>query len=336
MRAIRVQNYGGPEVLALEELETPQPGPAQCLVAVDAAGVIATDLYMRAGLFDGFLGLRVPYTPGWDYSGVVIAAGPNARHQVGDAVYGFLPGQGTYAEFLVAGVDDIAHRPAGLDGYEAADLPLAACTAWKALHEVAALRPGARLLVVGASGGVGSCAVQLGLAAGATVTGVASPAKAGFVEGLGASVLLRNAPAHERRSQRADVILDTVGPQMDPLLLDALAPDGLVVRVGGPPDSVRDLHQVGRRAVFSGTEPNAGRLAHITRLVEQGRLRAYVDRIFPLESAALAHRALEAGEVQGKLVLAVSHRYLLAPSAGAVVASMPFTIANGTGLASFQ
>lgn len=309
MKAIRVRQYGGPEQLLLEDIERPQPRVGEYLVEVQGAGVISTDVQTRMGYFDGLMGIHLPYTPGWDYSGVVVERGPGATLlEVGQAVFGFLPGQGSYAEYLTAQDSMIAPRPVNVTSVEAAAVPLAASTAYKCLVETAQIEAGQTVLITGAAGGVGSFAVQFARRLGVRVIAVASADKHDFVRQLGADVTIAsNELGRTSGDLRADVILDSIGPGAEADMLPALAPGGKFLRISGDPASVGTLLERGVNATFVGTEPKRERLEAIGLWLSLGSLCVPIDKTLPLEQASEAHTLLERREVKGKIVLSMQH-----------------------------
>ncbi len=306
MKAIQLRGYGGVDQLHVVDAEPPLPAEEEVLVEVHAAGVTLTDVYIRLGYFDGVWGLKPPLIPGWDYAGIVQKVGAAVqRFRPGDRVFGMRNAQGAQAQFLTAGPENISHIPEHWPLLEAAAFPLAATTAFKAIVEAGRLTATEHILIFGASGGVGSFGVLLAKSLGATVTGVASAAKQSYLEQFGALPLASTADEMVWRTQAADLILDAVGPAMDPFIEKALAPGGRVIRIAGPPDSVAALNQRGIAASFVGTEPNAARLAKVAALADAHAWKIPVDRAYPLAGIRLAHEALEGRKVQGKVVLQV-------------------------------
>ncbi len=309
MKAIRIHTFGGPEVLLLEEQPRPVPGPGEVLVRVRAAGVLATDWEFRAGLMPGFLGLELPLIPGWDISGIVEAVGPGVTDfQIGKDVYAMLPGQGGYAEYAVVNTAILASKPAALDYIQAAAVPSAACTAYKSLYEVAGLSGGQTLLVHGASGGVGSFAIQLAKAKGAKVIAMASARKADFVRSLGADEVFdyTQSPFEEHLGE-IDAVFDTVGGETQERSFKVLKSGGMLVTIaGGRPPSPDLALQFGVRAEFVGTEPDGARLAAITALIDAGKLKPAVNQVLPLAEVRQAHELLQNRQARGKIVLQVS------------------------------
>lgn len=308
MRAITYDRYGPPEVLRETTLPTPTPGLGEVLVRVRALTVNGGELAMRSGKLLPFSGKRFPKRIGVDLVGEVVDPG-TSRFTPGDLVWGGGRRMGTAAEYHVLAADRLDHVPAGLDPAQAASL-LAGITAITALRDKAHLKPGERLLVRGATGGVGFVATQLGKAMGAHVTGLASTKNLELARELGADVALDyRDPGH---LGKFDVILDTVGRDLD-TFRQLLTPRGRMVAIAF--DLNRPARTVGyvaanslrrRRWVrgFSGN-PKADLLADLSRWVTSGLVRPLVDRVFPLADTAGAHRALEEGGVRGKVVIEI-------------------------------
>ncbi len=312
MRAVVLNEYGGPEVLALEEVPEPQPIPTEVQVRVEAAGVNPVDFKTRAGAgVAGVLGAP-PVRIGWDASGVVSAIGGGVtRFRVGDEVFGmpWFPRQaGAYAEYVTAPSRHFAAKPHALSHEEAAALPLAGLTAWQIVVETIQLEAGADLLIHGAAGGVGHLAVQVAKARGANVIATARAEQASWLRELGADEVL------DYRSERfedlvgdLDAVIDFPGSYGE-RSLSVLRPGGMLVSVpsGVPEELLAKAKERGRRATGFLVEPDPVGLAGLTDLVEAGHLQVKVDRVFDLGEAAEAHRQAEAGHAGGKLVLRVA------------------------------
>lgn len=306
MKAIVVARYGDADQLQVADLPTPQPGANEVLVANHAAGVVLTDVYIRQGFFDGVWGLQTPYIPGWDFAGVVTQTGSEIRNFVpGDRVFGMRAGQGCYAESVLAGEQQLALIPSGWTMTQAAAFPLAATTAYKSLVETGHMRQGQRVLVLGAAGGVGSFGVLLARSSGATVIGAASTGKHAYLSSLGAQVFDASASLADWGTLAADLIFDTIGPAMDEQVIAALRPGGKVVRVAGPPGP-QPLAATGMDIEFVGTEPNATRLTAVATIAARDSWPIPVAKTLPLAQASEAHRALEARQVTGKIVLEIA------------------------------
>ncbi|MFF4882000.1 NADP-dependent oxidoreductase [Streptomyces nigra] len=309
MRAISQNALGGPEVLEEVRLERPAPGPNQVLVRVRAAGVNPTDWKHRAT--GGFLG-DPPFVLGWDVSGVVEATGIGvAAFRPGDEVFGMLPypyGHGSHAEYVIAPVRALTHKPSVIDHTQAGALPLVSLTAWQALVEHAELRPGQRVLIHAAAGGVGHAAVQIAKARGAYVIGTASAGKHGFLREIGADEVIDYRETDFAEAVKdVDVVLDTLGGETAVRSLRVLRPGGVVVSIipVGSDEFPQEAERLGVRAVRMLVDADRADLRSLVELIEQGRLRASIERTFPLSAAAEAHALGEKGRTTGKLVLTV-------------------------------
>ncbi|RSS72777.1 NADP-dependent oxidoreductase [Streptomyces sp. WAC06614] len=308
MRAVVVEQWGGPETLVEREIERPEPGLNEVLVRVHAAGVNPVDWKVRGSGALIEWG-EVPVL-GWDVSGTVEAVGPGVTvFRPGDEVYGMplFPRQaGGYAEYVVAPARQLAAKPASLTHVEAAALPLAALTAWQALVDAADVRPGERVLVHAAAGGVGHFAVQIAKARGAYVIGTASAGKHELVRGLGADeVVDYRSVRFEEVVSDVDVVLDGLGGETAQRSLAVLRPGGRLITLPGP-DDVPAVTPEGVRAEWVLVEPDQVGLREIAAMVERGELRPVVDAVLPLAEAAKAHELGERGRTTGKIVLTVA------------------------------
>lgn len=308
MRAIRQEALGGPEVLREVEVERPSPGFSQVLVKVHAAGVNPTDWGHRAtGLFLG----TPPFTLGWDVSGTVVEAGFGVTiFKPGDKVFGMLPypfGAGSHAEYVVGPARAFALKPANVDHVAAGALPLAGLTAWQALHDTAALRPGQRVLIHAAAGGVGHLAVQVAKSLGAHVTGTASAANHAMLRDLGADELIDYTTADFTAIEPVDVVLDPVSGDYSARSLSVLRPGGTLVSLlpfGAEVPAQAAGHGV--RAELMLVEADHQGMTSLGALVTGGRLRPVIAATFPLADAAKAHELGEGRHVAGKLVLTMT------------------------------
>ncbi len=311
MRAIQLDEFGGPDALRLRDLPDPAPGHGEVLVRVLAAGVNPVDTKIRT---DGTrYGLWGPLTPGSDAAGTVAAVGDGVRGlHVGDEVFYTAPltERGTYAELHVAPAELVLPKPDRLSFEEAAAVPLAACTAWQALVERAALRPAETVLIHG-GGGVGHFAVQIAKAAGATVVVSANAAMERVLTGLGADRVVDYktgdavAAVQEVTGGRgADVVFDTVGGRTLEESAAAVAPRARLVSIVGTMEAAFGaLYQKNPTLHLVMMQRSRPMMEALVRLVEAGRLRPLVADVLPLGEAAEAHRRVEAGGVHGKLVL---------------------------------
>lgn len=312
MRVITQRHTGGPEVLEIGRAPVPAPLPTEVRVRVAAAGVNPVDWKTRAGGGMAAVLGPPPFTLGWDVAGTVDAVGPGVtRFAVGDAVFGmpwFPRAASAYAEFVTAPSRHFAHRPAGLSEIEAAGLPLAGLTAWQSLVDIADVRPGQRVLIHAAAGGVGHLAVQIAKARGAYVIGTASRAKHDLLHDLGIDETIDyRAERFEDALDPVDVVYDLIGGDIAVRSLDVLAPDGRLICLpsGAAADAVNAARERGLRATGMLVEPDGAGLEALAQLVDDRRLRVLVAETFPLERASHAHRAGEMGHTTGKLVLTV-------------------------------
>ncbi|MEU3724332.1 NADP-dependent oxidoreductase [Streptomyces sp. NPDC031705] len=309
MRAVAQDGFGGPEVLEVVEVERPEPGPAEVLVRVHAAGVNPTDSWHRAT--GGLAGK--PIRLGWDVSGVVEAVGIGVTTLApGDEVFGMprhpVPA-GTYAEYVTSPARHLVRKPAALSHVQAAALPLAALTAWQALVDTAGLCPGQRVLVHAAAGGVGHLAVQIAKARGAYVIGTARAANHAFLRGLGADeVVDYTAVDFETAVEPVDVVLDAIGGEYGPRSLRALRPGGIVVSLASPAEArlAVEAGPLGLRAAFMAVEADHAGMREIAALAQAGLLRPEIDTVLPLELAGKAHELSDGGRTRGKIVLSVT------------------------------
>ncbi|MFI9046866.1 NADP-dependent oxidoreductase [Streptomyces sp. NPDC053427] len=312
MRAVSQDAPGTPDVLKVVETTRPQPGRGEVLVRVHAAGVNPADWKTRErGAFGA--GTKLPFILGFDVSGVVEETGDGVTlFQPGDEVFGmprFPHPAGAYAEYVTAPARHFAPRPKGLDHLQAGALPLASLTAWQALVDTAHIRPGQRVLVHAAAGGVGHLAVQIAKARGAHVIGTASAAKHDLLRSLGADELIDYRSQDFAESVRdVDVVLDGLGGENWARSLRTLRPGGTLISILPLDDTFprEEAEAAGVRAVFMLVEPDQAGLREIGALVEDGRLRVIVDAVFPLAEAAAAHTLGETGRTTGKIVLSVT------------------------------
>jgi NADPH:quinone reductase-like Zn-dependent oxidoreductase len=321
MRAIVQDRYGDESTLRHEHVAVPELAANEVLVRVHAAGLdrgtwhlmTGKPYLMRiAGL--GFKGPKVR-VPGRDLAGTVVSVGAEVSgFEVGEEVYGV--GRGSFAQYTVARADKLAHKPASLSFKQAAVVPISAATALQALCDHGRLEPGQRVLVIGASGGVGSYAVQIAKALGAEVTGVASTAKLDLVRSLGADhVIDYTRVDFADTGVRFDLILDIAGNPKLSRLRRALRPHGTVVIVGGEDGGnltggmnrtlrglALSLFTKQRFANFINKE-RASDLDRLTALIDTGQVTPSLDRTYPLEQVPDAMRHLASGAVRGKVVI---------------------------------
>lgn len=307
MHAISQDELGGPEVLKSVTVQRPEPGIGEILVRVHAAGVNPADVMNRqAGVFAG----EPPFVLGWDVSGTVEATGPGVTiHRLGDAVFGMLPfphGHGAYAQYAVAPARAFVPKPDRFDHVQAAAVPQSGLTAWQALVDTADIGAGSRVLVNGASGGVGHLAVQIAKAHGAYVIGVASTANTDFVRTLGADEVIDYTTTDiTEAADGLDVVLETVGGDYPAKALDVLKPGGILVTT--LPHTLAavedDARERGVRLAGLFVEADRAGMTALAELAIAGKLTPTIAATFPLEQAATA-QSTKSGP--GKTVLTLA------------------------------
>lgn len=321
MKAIAQDTYGSTDVLELRDVETPRPGKGEVLIAVRAAALDAGVWHLMSGRpyllrLMGF-GLRAPKVPvrGREVAGRVEAVGEGvSAFRTGDEVFGIC--EGAFAEYVCARQDKLAHKPAGLPLEAAAALPMSGLTALQALRDVGRLKPGQRVLVIGAAGGVGTFAVQLAKAYGAHVTGVCSTTKTELVRSLGADEVIDYTREEFADGARPyDLVLDTAGNRTLSHLRRALAPRGTLVLIGGEGggDWLGGTDRVLRAALLNpfvrhGLKGllSAERQADLDVLkqhVEDGSLVPVIQRTIPLSGVPEAIDELHRGGARGKILV---------------------------------
>lgn len=324
MKAIVYTEYGSADVLHLKEVEKPVPAEDEVLVKVHAASVNAADWrLMRADpflarLYNGLLKPTRVQILGTDIAGRVEAVGRNVRQfKIGDEVFGdmFASNFGGFAEYKCARESELALKPANLSFGETAALPLAAMSALHGLRDKGQIQPGKKVLINGASGGVGSFAVQIAKYFGAEVTAVCSTGKVDMARSLGADhVIDYTREDFTRNGRQYDLILAANG---DSSIFDykrALSPRGIYVMVGGKAGQMFQALLLGpvmsmfgsRKMVALSSSPNQKDLLFLKELVESGKLKPIIDRVYPLREVPEAIRYVEAGHAAGKVVISVA------------------------------
>jgi NADPH:quinone reductase-like Zn-dependent oxidoreductase len=310
MRAVAINEWGGPDKLELVDVEPPPVAPDGVLLRVRAAGLNPVDYKTRDGKQAERFPYHFPLILGWDAAGVVERVGPAVTwFKPGDEVFGFVRRHdlqyGTYSEYTTAPEGFFAPKPPSLSFAEAAAVPLAALTAHQGLESIG-LRGGETLFVAGGAGGVGHFVVQLARARGARVIATAGPGNQDFLRELGASPVDYTAGDVDAQAREAagehgiDAAFDLFGGERQEAALDLLRPGGRIVSVIAPPEK---REHVESHYIF--VRPSGYDLAEMSELIADGQLRPHVAETYPLERAADAMRRLEDGHVRGKLVLTV-------------------------------
>lgn len=316
MTAAVIDRTGDPTVLHTRTVPVPRPVGSEFLVRVVAAGVSPIDAAMRSGRGSAAGLSGFPAVLGHDFSGVVVRS-PYEAHPLhpGTEVYGTLPVprySGSYGEYVVVPSLSLTRKPRTLSHVEAAGVPLAALTAWGMVVELARAHDAQRLLIHAGSGGVGHFAVQFARYFGAHVTATGSTRNREWLRDLGASVVIDHSTTRfEDVVGEMDAVIDLVGNVVEATgsrSLSVLRPGGLVVSApwGTWPSALKEAEAAGVRATTFAVAPDGDTLSTITRLLESGDVKVFVDGVFDLADVARAHEALEDGHTRGKLVLKIA------------------------------
>ncbi|MFD4117533.1 NADP-dependent oxidoreductase [Streptomyces niveus] len=344
MKTFMIERYGDKTGVRAGEMPAPQMGADDVLVRIQAASVNPLDVKIRDGEFKAFLPYRLPLVLGNDLAGVVVRVGAAVtRFTMGDEVYA-RPDKdriGTFAELIAVHQDDVALKPATLTMAEAASLPLVALASWQALVERARVQPGQKVLIHAGAGGLGSIAVQLAKQLGAHVAATASTDKVDVVKELGADVVIDyKTQDFETVLDGYDVVLDSLGGETLQKSLRVLKPGGQAIGLAGPPDAAfaRELganailrlvmtalsFKTRRRAKRHGVtysflfmRASGDQLRELTTLVDAGKIRPVVDRVFPFDQTREAMEYVEEGRAKaGKVVVAMTWGAALPRTAG--------------------
>jgi NADPH:quinone reductase-like Zn-dependent oxidoreductase len=310
MKAVRIKRYGNEDVVELAEVERPQPGENQLLVKVRAAAVNPVDWKIRDGLGDIF-GLKPPLILGCEVAGTVEALGSGGPSRTGisdfvagDEVYGYLSAySGGYAEYVAAPASEFVRKPKQIGFETAASVPVAALTAWQGIFDHGELASDQRILITGASGAVGSMAVQLAKSRGAYVIGTGSGRNEEFVRKLGADEFIDYKKAKfEDKVSGADVVFDTVGGDTQERAFRTLKRGGVLVSTVNPP-SAEKAKQFGVTVAMVAVMPKPDQLSEINRLLESEKLKVRVATVLSLAEVKKAHQLSASGHAEGKIIL---------------------------------
>lgn len=331
MQAVRLHEFGGPQVLRYEEIPIPELKPGEVLVRVHAVGINPPDWYLRDGYKmlppDWRPPVPLPAIPGSDVSGVVVAVAEDVPgFAVGEEVFGMIrfpnfEGGAAYAEYVAAPASDLAHKPAGISHIHAAGAPMAGLTGWQYLIDLGHQAPnpfqpeshrpvplsGQTVLVNGAAGGVGHLAVQLAKWQGAHVIAVASGTHEAFLRELGADEFIDYTKIPpEDVAHNVDLVLDTLGGPSTGRFLRVLKPGGALFPVFLGFSDAEEAAKLGVTVSMTQVRSNGAQLAELGRLLAAGTVRVAIDSTFPLADAQRAHERAAQGHIQGKIVLTVA------------------------------
>ncbi|HEY6896415.1 MAG TPA: NADP-dependent oxidoreductase [Rhodocyclaceae bacterium] len=332
MKALILKRYGGPDQIAFADIPRPTIKPDEILVQVRAAGLNAIDCMIPKGTFKPILRFQLPVTMGSDLAGVVVEVGSRVtRFKAGDSVFAsvFDLGTGALAEFAVVPESAAAIKPKNLDFVQAASIPMVGLTSWQALKERARLKPGQKVFIPAGAGGIGTFAIQLAKHLGAKVGTTTSTGNVNLVQSLGADeVVDYKKQEFEDVLRDYDAVLGTVRGDGIEKSLRILNPKSSVVSLIGPPDAAfarargmnvlmtfafwlmsrKIIRQARKRGVeysFLFVHPDGRQLAEIGELLDAGRIRPVIDKVFPFDQAKAALAYLETGRAKGKVVVQI-------------------------------
>ncbi|MEO6187219.1 MAG: NADP-dependent oxidoreductase [Ginsengibacter sp.] len=310
MKAIRIHKFGGPEVLLYEDAPTPEPAADEVLAKVIATGVNPIDWKIRSGYAKNRFPINLPLIPGWDFSGEIVKVGSQVSNfKVGDEVYGRPDPtrDGTYAEYVVVKADQVNHKPKSISHKKAAAVPLAGLTAWQALFDHGHLRAGQKVLIHGASGGVGSFAVQFAKWKGAYVIGIASADNIDFLYELGVDQAIDyKKQKFDEETANVDLVIDVIGGETQRRSLNIIKEGGrLITTVAAEFQEQANKKNIHLENFLAKSTPSD--LQQIADLIDSGKIKPVIAEFLPLKEAAKAQEKSEAGHTRGKIVLTVEN-----------------------------
>ena len=301
MKAVRIAHYGGSEQLKYQEAPLPQVAPGQVLARVRYASVNPIDWKIREG-FRSQVPASFPLTLGQDFAGEIVTSDGSGHFPAGERVFGF--GEGTYAEFTAAAINYIAPLPEKIDFAVAAALPTSGLTALQAIRDYVQPKPGTRILIHGAAGGVGSFATQIAKRYGAQVIGTASGEDVVYLRSLGHVQVVDYKQERFESVGQVDAVLDLIGGETATRSLAIIKKGGVLVSTVGAAN-VELAAQAGIRAVNMVSKGNTADLSEVAALVERGDVKPRMGQVFPLEQAREAQDASQKGRAKGKILLKV-------------------------------
>jgi NADPH:quinone reductase-like Zn-dependent oxidoreductase len=307
MKAVVAHEYGGPEVLKLEDVPVPEPKENEILVRVIASGVNPADPLILNGKFAKEFGTHLPLILGYDMAGVVVKTGAKVtKLKVGDPVYAYLLWSGGWAQYCISNESESSIKPKSLTFTDAAAVPLAALTAWQALIDIGKIQAGQTVLIHGGSGGVGSFAIQIAKTRGARVIATASTPNQDLLKQLGADVAIDyTKQKFEEIARDVDFVLDPVGRDTLARSYGVVKKGGIVVTIVSRCDETElKKHEI--RGASLSSHPNSGELDEIAKLIEAGKIKPVVTQVLPLSDAAKADGQAETHHTRGKIVLKIA------------------------------
>ncbi len=310
MKAAQLVNYGGRNSVSINNTtQKPSPDEGEVLVKVRAASVNPFDWKVREGLMKDFIDLQLPATLGGDVSGVVAEIGANVSNfEIGQEVFGMANaagGKGSFAEFTPVNANQLVEKPKTIDFFEAAALPLAAVSAYQAIFDYMKLHSGQKILIHGGAGGIGTIGIQLASELGAKVATTVNAADKDYVKGLGAeSVIDYTDKDFSELLHDYDAVFDTIGGETNTNSYKVLKNGGVLVSMVSPINKAL-ANQKNIQYVQQFSQINVERLSKISELVDSGKLKIKIDKIFTLDKAAEAIEHLKTNHPRGKIVIRV-------------------------------
>jgi len=315
MKAAVIRKYGKPEVFQIEDMPEPAPKPKQVKVEIIASSVNPVDWKIRSGALAVLTGWKFPRILGGDFSGKVVECGSEVNDiRVGDEVFGLSNAMSigrAYAEFITCDADKLAIKPNKLNFLESAGIPLAGSTAYQALHHMCEIKPGMRVLIIGATGGVGHFAVQIAKAENCQVTGVCHSRNAELAKQIGCDEVLAYDKADITKSKdKYDILFDAAAKYGYLSCRSLLTSQGTYVCTI-PTPLLMVMHGFSyifpwKRGRFVGVNSNRKDLDQLARLANEDQLRPFIENIFPLEKIAEAHALSETEKARGKIAIRIS------------------------------
>ena len=308
MKAIRIHEFGGPEVLKYEDAPIPKPAKDEVLIKVYASGVNPIDWKIRAGLAEKKFPVKFPIIPGWDVSGEIEEVGSDILNfKKGDEVYSRPDPtrDGTYAEYVVVKANQVNSKPKSIGHDKAAAVPLAGLTAWQGLFEHGNLKSDQKVLIHAAAGGVGTFAVQFAKWKGAYVIGTASEENIDFLYTLGADeVIDYKTEKFEKKIKDVDLVFDLIGGETQKRSLQVIKEGGRLVTTVKP-ENQETAKEKNIKVIGYLAQSLPADLQQISGLIDSGKIKPIVTEIFPLKDAAKAQKKIESHHTRGKIVLKV-------------------------------
>ena len=311
MKAITINRYGSIDVLEYSEIQEPKITPNQLLVKIHATSVNPVDWKIRQGQLQLLSGFNFPIVLGCDLSGVVLEVGEKVENfEPGDEIYTFVNplSGGAYAEYIAVPANTAALKPKNMNYCQAAAVPVAGLTAFQALLDLGQIRPGKKILINGASGGVGTFAVQIAKAMKAEVIGVCSSKNITLVESLGADrVIDYNQVDFTKEFEQYDIIFDAVGKETFSSCENVLKSEGVYIstlpNLENLPSTLLTLFVPGKKSKLILVQPNPRDLISLRKLIEDGLVKSVIDRTYKLAEIAAAHTYSEMNHAVGKIVI---------------------------------